>query len=382
MGPRIHARALQIARVFRSPWLKLFVATFIIIAMFFLVADTVHQRKEEQAAIQTLVGDGWYISLNTPGGDTLAPIHYALGNYMLTMKHHPEDLFWSGLPGSSGGHRVQEWLPSRSPSGNASRIHSSHSICAPRTTFLSSFNDGLNDASFLHYMSNSRLEILSLVRVPVTDKSLGSLSHPEGLSWLQLGLSDISDDGLIWISSCQKLSRAEILASGLSDRTFLPLCRLPRLNVLSWMQGTISEDGVKALAENSQIATLTLDGSVWRSSRRLKFRELENVEVLRLANTAIDDEDCRELARMPRLQKLDITGTKVTNRGVRILLSQSARLESLIASRCNIDDGVFERPFLWPRNLDYFLTLETGITASRKQLEKARVGEVPDGSVR
>ncbi|MBI5863906.1 MAG: hypothetical protein HZB38_05260 [Planctomycetes bacterium] len=101
----------------------------------------------------------------------------------------------------------------------------------------------------------------------------------------------------------------------------------------------------------------------------------ENVADLRLAKSPIADEGLAEIAGMPRLRRLDLSGTQITSAGLAHLAKHPA-LEELLAVGTKADDTAVESLASMP-NLRHVYVWRSGVSADAA----ARLREIRGGSL-
>jgi serine/threonine protein kinase len=140
------------------------------------------------------------------------------------------------------------------------------------------------------------LEALSLRgqrKVPAT--VLDSIGGCSSLRELDLGFTDVNDEGLEKLKGLAELRRLVLTGTAISDAGCAHLRRLTKLEELELCGTSISNDGLKGL------------------------RELQGLRRLDLDNTSIDDRGLAQLGHLPKLASLSLAYTGVSKDGLATL---------------------------------------------------------------
>jgi hypothetical protein len=151
----------------------------------------------------------------------------------------------------------------------------------------------VTDAGLAHLKNLPSLEVLGLIGTQVTDNGLAELKSLPALHWLNLTLTRVTDAGLKHLSMLPaldwlNLDHTKVTDAGLTD--------LPRSLKRLWLDGTaVTDHGLVELAN------------------------LNELEVLSLAETRVSDTGLKNLSSLHKLTRLDISKTKVTSVGVKAI---------------------------------------------------------------
>jgi len=117
-----------------------------------------------------------------------------------------------------------------------------------------------------------------------------------------------------------------------SDLAILKRCEdFPTLRYLEICECTVTDDGLKNLAELRHLETLDLRGTLITGKGLAHLGKLVRLGRLGLAGTAIDDESLTHLFALEKLSELDVSDTGISGRGFRHLACHPG-LTKLVAS--------------------------------------------------
>lgn len=172
-----------------------------------------------------------------------------------------------------------------------------------------------NQATNLSLEGLTSLEALSLrghARVPAT--VLESIRGHSPLRELDLGFTDVTDEGLEKLKDLAQLRRLVLTGTTISDAGWAHLGKLTKLEELELSGTSISNDGLKCL------------------------RELQGLKRLDLDNTSIDDRGLAQLGHLPKLASLSLAYTGVSKDGLATLRGMKSLADvSLIGTQVTGD---------------------------------------------
>ena len=158
------------------------------------------------------------------------------------------------------------------------------------------FHSWGNQATNLSLEGLTSLEALSLRgqwTVPAT--VLESIRGHSPLRELDLGFTDVTDEGLEKLKDLAQLRRLVLTGTAISDAGCAHLGKLTKLEELELCDTSISNDGLKGL------------------------RELQGLKRLNLDNTSIDDRGLAQLGHLPKLASSSLAYTGVSKDGLATL---------------------------------------------------------------
>jgi internalin A len=173
----------------------------------------------------------------------------------------------------------------------------------------------LTNAGFVPLRNLKRMRSLFLNQSSANGDALANLSGMSELAELSIAL-ELKDADLAHLSCLKSLETLEIWCEGLGDPGMVHLGQLPGLKRLDFIKGgQVSEAGLKELAK------------------------LERLEQLEIGNNPITDAGLVHLSRLSKLEFLDVRGSVITTlEPIRNL----TRLRRLFVSKTGISDEGLE----------------------------------------
>lgn len=118
------------------------------------------------------------------------------------------------------------------------------------------------------------------------------------------------------LGECKDLSILELKNCPVEDAMLPPLARCGALKFLDLGGTKVTGEGLGALVSLRELSRLNLRKAPLRSAAvARRFSAFKDLEDLDLGDTAVDDQVCRDIARLPRLARLSLDGTNVGNVG-------------------------------------------------------------------
>ena len=269
----------------------------------------------------------------------------------------------------------------------------------------------VTDEGLRHLAKMPRLEVLNLTGCDITNQALAVVRDLPALrEFYLLHHHGISDAGLSNLAACEQLERVDLLGSSAGDgairalagktrlRHFksgnlltdsglallreIPVFRAwrggaPEMSLMSFdaqpnyllVRGSISERGLRSLAQLEGVFALNLDDSNLDISAS-GVSVLEALPHLEWLGFDADDETMGAIAGLPHLRMLMCQDTRAGDDGF-IALSRSRTLEYLWGRRC---DGLTGRGF---SEMARMPTLR-GLSVSCKNVEDAALAKLPE----
>ncbi|WP_425617397.1 hypothetical protein NA78x_001072 [Anatilimnocola sp. NA78] len=147
-------------------------------------------------------------------------------------------------------------------------------------------------------ISGLHLTSLTLDEMLVSDTALKNLTAQNSMECLSLPKCTVSRDSLLLIGRLRELIWLDLSGTKVDDRLFTHFT-FPKLEILDLADCPITDEGVVGIVRNKEIIRLVL------------------------RNTQITDRGVKELAKLPKLLALDISGCKITNEAQKTLDSIS-----------------------------------------------------------
>ncbi|MBT6847605.1 MAG: hypothetical protein HOA14_09350 [Planctomycetaceae bacterium] len=167
--------------------------------------------------------------------------------------------------------------------------------------------------------SDGQITEVSLIGCPATDDDLQQLSKLSKLTSVRLNETQITDAGLETIGLLSNLTNLDLRGCGVSNTGIKHLVGLSKLRALrlSGESGvTTVDDGALAdIGKLTNLKALLLD-HLWVGENLPDLAPLQNLEELYLAKTLIDDTSLAALKQHPKLKKIRISQTQITDAGI------------------------------------------------------------------
>jgi Leucine-rich repeat (LRR) protein len=215
---------------------------------------------------------------------------------------------------------------------------------APAITDLNLYYDELiTDAGLSALKGWRHLKRLSVRGTKITDTTLQHLSGVTTLESLDAGYAQITDVGLELLTPLTNLKELAIGGNKLTDAGLQSLRQLPGLIYLDlsgaertdsglWSV-SLTEPGLDAIATLGNLHHLRLNGTLVSSRGIGRLAGLTKIERLDLENCPrIGDDVIPLLASFRTLQRLNLAGTQVTEKGVAALKRASPNCKILAGS--------------------------------------------------
>ncbi|XP_057967331.1 uncharacterized protein LOC131157301 isoform X2 [Malania oleifera] len=233
-----------------------------------------------------------------------------------------------------------------------------HLISIPTLERLWISETGLSADGIKLLSSLTKLSVLDLGGLPVTDVAFWSLKVLTELQYLDLWRSEISNKGAAVLRMFPKLS---FLNLAWTNVTKLP--NLPSLACLNMSYCTIDAIFESNVGDNAPLAKLILSGAAFRDvpgalmnvdTRFLSFLDASNtslqrfnflpnmnaLEILDLSHSAMGDDSIELVASIgASLRDLNLSNTRISSAGVGILAGCVPNLEVISLSQTSIDDS-------------------------------------------
>lgn len=164
----------------------------------------------------------------------------------------------------------------------------------------------ISDEGLEHIGALTELRVLNLSYTEISDRGLAYLTSLENLHTLDLENTEITDSGLAYLDDLDNLRSLNLFLTPTSQEGL----------TLRGGRAGITDEGIKALAETSNLFELSVHGSPITDAGVVYLAEMDNLESLDLRATNITDEAVSTLVTLPNLRSLDIQGSGITRDGV------------------------------------------------------------------
>lgn len=194
----------------------------------------------------------------------------------------------------------------------------------------------------------------------------------------------VRDDDLTALLQLRTISSLDLRGGaadaplGTIDPALRAITALP-LTELRLSRSTVSDDGVRYLAQLSSLRSLDLGGTKISDAALQHVSKIQTLKYLDLRHTAVTDEGVSQLSSLVSLRWLNLVKTKVT--GAKLdTLAPLRHLEDLILGGSPVNDEGVRRlaALTWLRELDLGYTKVTGAAlphlAGMQKLERLDLG--------
>ena len=192
----------------------------------------------------------------------------------------------------------------------------------PKVTGLSIYGSKITDKGLAGLKNFPQVASLNLRSDAITDRGVQHLCQVPTFSFLRLNCSHITDKGVAYLPNLPELFFLELKTTQTTDDGLEALSRLPKLTTLYLDHTQVTGSGLRHLASLKKLRWLGLDNTPFNDRGLGELAEhpsLRKMEVLYLGNTRITDAGCPAFEQLNRLRVLNLSGTAVSDRGVRHL---------------------------------------------------------------
>jgi Leucine-rich repeat (LRR) protein len=159
------------------------------------------------------------------------------------------------------------------------------------------------------------LHVVGLTRIEA-DKYMDILAAIPELRTLDLALT--TDAGMKTLGTMKKLETSTLTAPGLSDEAWSNLPNLTELKKLS-VGGSAGDERLKHIAKLAKLEELDMNGKKVTDAGMKHLAGLKQLRGLILGSTAVGDKGLEDLAGLKELQKLFLYETPVTDDGCKVI---------------------------------------------------------------
>jgi hypothetical protein len=178
------------------------------------------------------------------------------------------------------------------------------------------------------------------------DQDLHQLNGLDGLGWLNLNGSHVTDAGLASLTGLGQLQSLDLTGTHVSDAGLAALAKFRALRALNLSDTMIRGDGLRNLQSLEHLQILDLSDTDVTDETLAQLRYVPHVQRLSLAATQITDAGLSQLQQLPELRVLNLDSTAVSAAGL-------AQLHGLIhLEAIGLGDGPAPDPAL--ANLEQF----------------------------
>lgn len=242
------------------------------------------------------------------------------------------DLGAIALPLSIEEHdRCTLWIPS---SGWESRLSGATSVVVAAEAF-----EEFSELS----MRAGQLEVLKLTGCGVNDAMMMVPDwNRERIRLLDVGDTLVGDEDLVWLSSYSRVEELSLKGARLSEDAMRQVTNSPALRNLNCSE--CRWDIAQSVFEvpSTVLEQLILDRSSFGDEECVGISAWRSVQRLSCAFTSVSNRGLSEIARMPSLEYLDISGTQIGDDGILSLLQHTPQLKCLRMRSLSVSVQVYD----------------------------------------
>ena len=163
-----------------------------------------------------------------------------------------------------------------------------------------------------------------------TDETVGFIAKSDQLVHLFLGATEITDRGLEDLIDHPELFSLVVFDTRITDVGVHSICQIPELKSLAIQRTSITNAAIQALAESQlkdQLVELDVSETAVTAASLAELTKLTQLTQLRFRNIPATAEQLKLLAELPRLRRIDITGSGLSSKEVE-------ELQSTLAENC------------------------------------------------
>lgn len=162
------------------------------------------------------------------------------------------------------------------------------------------------------------IENLELFRCSVDKSVVESIGKMKKLQNLNLGFTEIGDDGLKWVGQLTSLKKLAVLGTNITS--IASISKNVDLLELDISFNSINDEGCRHIATFRKLEKLTAHLLHITDSSVDHLLKLENLRELNLGVRTIGDLGIQKLARLRKLELLDLDSTRMSDIGLAALM--------------------------------------------------------------
>ena len=211
-----------------------------------------------------------------------------------------------------------------------------------KVEMLALLNTAVTDNGCRELIRAHALVEVSIISDTLSDNVLLVLAQLPALRSLQIHRGPgISDDGIRYLSRCTAVAELYLKETAVTDKGLMEIHKLPQVWSLVLDDTTVSDEGCAALTEMPQLSLLSpelrtrvvghglsalrdneffnvyLEGTPARDEGVIALAQrISNLKLISLNQTSVGDLAARALAKLPRLNDVRLSHTKLTDVGL------------------------------------------------------------------
>ena len=189
----------------------------------------------------------------------------------------------------------------------------------------------------LAHLKALNLDVAPIRFIPtIHDAGIAHLSQLAQLEKLRISNTEISDKSMQYLSQMTNLRELELVWTSISNSGIATLRRFPHLRKLLVSTDTsINDDGLKLLADLTELESLTLSGNSL-SAHVLKHVKSKKLRELELVGYTFGDDAISYVQAMSNLEELHLRSASISDEGL-AGLNKLKKLTTLEISQCSVD---------------------------------------------
>ncbi|MFT5526005.1 MAG: hypothetical protein ACI9HK_003975, partial [Pirellulaceae bacterium] len=204
------------------------------------------------------------------------------------------------------------------------------------------------------------LEKLSISKTKLDLETITGCAEMRYLDTLQLDLCDVAAEGWEVFAEAPALHWIQVSNTSISAAGFQHIVAIEQLTVLRVVDSDLNDDAVRLTRQMPNLTWLDLKGTKITSAALTQIQRLPALTWLDVSETAVGDTPAIRFAELPGLQILTLSQTQITDATIRAL-SPLQNLEQLEIAETQTTDAAVDT-LITLRNLTELDVRETGIT--------------------
>jgi hypothetical protein len=187
----------------------------------------------------------------------------------------------------------------------------------------------------LRHLTRLPLHKLGLQGATITNKAIPYILEIGSLSDLDIGDTDVDDDGLKLLSQSKTIKRLVLtLGRCFSNEGINFISEMPNLTELEIGRAKhVDADCLKSLSKANGLIRLNIEGIAFNDDTASHLKNLTNLRHLQFSMCRLKDSDLAEIATMTSLRTITFFGEDVTDQGL-IELARSSHIRGIFVKRC------------------------------------------------
>lgn len=206
--------------------------------------------------------------------------------------------------------------------------------------------------SWLKYLTNLPLRHLGLHATPISDKSIPVILSIKGLESLEIGDTEVTDQGLAELSASRSITHLEInLGRRITNDGIKNLANMPQLRILEFAGSkNVTAACLADLTPLRNLENLGINYLQVEPKDLDVLEEFKRLSLIDASDCSLNDSCVARIARVPSLTVINLNGSNLTDKGLEKLTSlKNLQLLSLKDCPNLTDRGIQELQQKLPR---------------------------------